>query len=104
MFVGTPHYSSPVQLAGDEVDHRADIYSSGVLLSEMFCGKLPFTGANTMEIYMAQMQQEPTKPSTLWPEVRPELENVILRCLKRVPGERYASATELGAALTQLRA
>ena len=42
-FVGTPHYSAPEQLAGEEVDQRADIYSSGVLMCEMFCGKLPFT-------------------------------------------------------------
>lgn len=104
MFVGTPHYSSPEQLAGDEVDHRSDIYSSGVLLSEMFCGKLPFTGANTMEIYMAQMQQTPIRPSEFWPEIPPALEEVILRCLARTPDERYQSVEELGAALASIRA
>jgi methyl-accepting chemotaxis protein len=104
MFVGTPHYSSPEQLAGDEVDHRADIYSSGVLLSEMFCGKLPFTGSNTMEIYMAQMQQSPIRPSEYWPEIPPELEAVILRCIARAPEDRFQSVGELGAALTAIRA
>jgi len=104
MFVGTPHYSSPEQLAGDEVDHRADIYSSGVLLSEMFCGKLPFTGANTMEIYMAQMQQMPIRPSEYWPEIPPELEQVILRCIARAPDDRFQSVGELGAALADIRA
>jgi hypothetical protein len=104
MFVGTPHYSSPEQLAGDEVDHRADIYSSGVLLSEMFCGKLPFTGANTMEIYMAQMQQSPIRPSEYWPEMPPELEVVILRCIARAAEDRYQSVGELGAALAAIRA
>lgn len=104
MFVGTPHYSAPEQLAGDEVDHRADIYSSGVLLSEMFCGKLPFTGANTMEIYMAQMQQTPIRPSEYWPEMPPELEAVILRCIARSPDDRYQSVGELGAALAAIRA
>lgn len=103
-FLGTPNYCAPEQLAGEEVDERADIYACGVLMTEMFCGGLPFSGNNTMDIYMAQMQQEPTKPSDLWPEIRPELEAVILRCLKRVPTERYASAAELGAALGQLRA
>ncbi len=104
MFVGTPHYSSPEQLAGDEVDHRADIYSSGVLLSEMFCGKLPFTGANTMEIYMAQMQQSPIRPSEYWPEIPPELEVVILRCIARSPEDRFPSVGDLGAALAAIRA
>ena len=104
MFVGTPHYSAPEQLAGDEVDHRADIYSSGVLLSEMFCGKLPYTGSNTMEIYMAQMQQAPIRPSEFWPEMPPELEMVILRCIARAPEDRYQSASDLGAALAAIRA
>ncbi|HVJ62999.1 MAG TPA: protein kinase [Tahibacter sp.] len=103
-FLGTPNYCAPEQLAGEEVDERADLYSCGVLMTEMFCGALPFSGSNTMEIYMAQMQQEPTRPSALWPEIRPELESLILRCLKRSAAERPASAAELAAALAQLRA
>ena len=48
-----------------------------------------------MDIYMAQMQDEPRKPSTLWPEVPPDLEAIILRCLRRAPSERFASAADL---------
>ena len=103
-FLGTPNYSPPEQLTGEEVDHRADIFSSGVLMCEMFCGKLPFTGSNTMEIYMAQMHQAPIKPSEYWPDIPPALEAVILRCLERKPGDRYGSALDLGQALSQLRA
>ena len=103
-FVGTPHYSAPEQLAGEEVDQRADIYASGVLMCEMFCGKLPYTGANTLEIYVAQMQQPPTKPSEHWPEIPPALENIILRCLQKMPAERFQSANELAHALAALRA
>jgi serine/threonine-protein kinase len=102
-FVGTPNYSPPEQLAGEEVDQRADIYSSGVLMCEMFCGKLPFSGSNTMEIYIAQTQQEPIKPSAYWPEIPPPMEAIILRCLKRLPQDRFASAAELAQALAQLR-
>lgn len=104
MFVGTPLYSAPEQLAGQEVDVRADIFSTGAMLSEMFCGGLPFGGASTAEIYMQQMQQPPILPSELWPEVPPALERIILRCLAREPGERYQSVAELGADLSQLRA
>jgi len=103
-FVGTPNYSAPEQLAGEEVDQRADIYASGVLMCEMFCGKLPYSGTNTLEIYIAQMQQAPIKPSEFWPEIPPALEAIILRCLNRLPAERYQSASELGAALGELRA
>jgi serine/threonine-protein kinase len=103
-FVGTPHYSSPEQLAGEEVDERSDIYSSGVMFCEMFCGRLPFTGANTMEIYLAQMQQEPIKPSEHWPEIPAPLEALILRCIARDPGARFQDANELATALAGLRA
>jgi serine/threonine-protein kinase len=57
-----------------------------------------------MEIYMAQMHQAPIKPSEYWPEIPPALEAVILHCLERKPADRYASALELGQALSQLRA
>ena len=70
----------------------------------MFCGGLPFTGANTMEIYQAQMRKAPILPSKYWPEIPPELEAVILNCLARSPADRYPSANELGQALSQLRA
>ena len=102
-FVGTPNYSPPEQLAGEELDQRADIYSSGVLMCEMFCGKLLFTGTNTLEIYMAQTQTEPIKPSEYWKEIPPTLEAIILRCLHKKPADRFASASELSQALAQLR-
>jgi len=103
-FLGTPNYCAPEQLTGDDVDERGDIYACGVVMSEMFCGGLPFNGANTMEIYQAQMRDEPARPSSLWPEIPPELEAVILRCLRSQREERYASAQDLNAALTELRA
>jgi serine/threonine-protein kinase len=103
-FIGTPNYCAPEQLTGDDVDERGDIYACGVVMSEMFCGGLPFTGANTMEIYEAQLRDEPILPSKLWPDIPRELEAVILRCLRRDREERYASARELNAALMELRA
>ena len=103
-FVGTPHYSAPEQLAGADIDQRADIYASGVLMCEMFCGKLPFSGGNTLEIYIAQMQQEPIKPSAIWPEIPSALDTIILRCLNKAPEDRYASAHDLAQALASLRA
>ena len=103
-FIGTPNYCAPEQLTGEDVDERGDIYACGVVMSETFCGGLPFTGSNTMEIYQAQMRDEPILPSKLWPEIPKELEAVILKCLRRDRDERYASARDLNAALTELRA
>jgi serine/threonine-protein kinase len=104
MYVGTPSYSAPEQLAGIDIDARADLYSAGVMLSEMFCGGLPYAGETTMEIYRQQLQEEPQRPSMLWPEIPPALEEIILRCIARERDERYQSAAELGADLAQLRA
>ena len=104
MYIGTPSYSAPEQLAGEEVDARADLYAAGVMLSEMFCGGLPYNGETTMEIYRQQLQQEPVRPSALWTEIPPSLEEIILRCIARDRSERYQSAAELGADLAHLRA
>jgi serine/threonine-protein kinase len=104
MFVGTPHYSAPEQLAGEEVDHRCDIYAAGVLMCEMFSGELPYRGSSTVEIYAAQLQGPPTPPSAGWPEIPPQLEALILRCIKRDRNERFPDVATLAAELGQLRA
>jgi eukaryotic-like serine/threonine-protein kinase len=103
MFVGTPNYSPPEALAGDEVDARSDVYSMGVMLCEMFCGSLPFKANNTMELYVAHSQTPPIAPSTLWPEIPKPLEAIILKCLEKPPASRFASAEALLDALNQLR-
>ena len=103
-FIGTPNYASPEQLSGMDLDQRSDIYSTGVMLCEMFCGKLPFSGGNTMELYVAHLQQPPIKPSVLWPDIPRPLEEVILKCLEKKPADRYASVADLLVALSGLRA
>jgi serine/threonine-protein kinase len=93
--VGTPQYLSPEQLQGHEPDIRADIYSCGMVFYEMFTGALPFTGASAMDIAMKHLQVQPAVPSTVWREVPPALDAVILRCLKKDPEERYRSVPDL---------
>ncbi len=103
-FLGTPNYASPEQLSGMDLDQRSDIYSTGVMLCEMFCGKLPFTGGNTMELYVAHLQQPPIKPSELWTDIPKPLEEIILKCLEKKPSDRYAAASDLLVGLSVLRA
>jgi class 3 adenylate cyclase/tRNA A-37 threonylcarbamoyl transferase component Bud32 len=93
--VGTPLYMSPEQLRGEEVDARADIYSTGVVLYEIFTGELPFKGASAMQIMLKHLEEPPPLPRTVWPEVPPKLESVILRCLEKDPAARYRSVEEL---------
>ena len=93
--LGTPLYMSPEQLRGEEADIRADIYSTGVVLFEIFTGELPFKGQSAMQIMLKHLEEPPPAPRTIWPEVPPKLEAVILRCLEKDPAARYRSVDEL---------
>jgi eukaryotic-like serine/threonine-protein kinase len=100
--VGTPQYMAPEQLKGGEVDARADLYATGVLLYEVFTGRLPFNGATPVEVASQHLNMPPPPPRESWPEIPPALEALLLRCLAKKPEERFASATELLATLDAL--
>ncbi|HEV7505013.1 MAG TPA: protein kinase [Thermoanaerobaculia bacterium] len=93
--VGTPQYLAPEVLQGAEADARADIYSSGIVLYEIFTGVLPFDGPTAMEVVVQHLRQEPAAPSSRWPEIPPALEIAILKCLKKDPEQRYRSVADL---------
>lgn len=102
--VGTPLYLSPEQLDGREPDVRADIYSTGVVLYELFSGELPFNAPNAVEIMMKHLREPAPSPRLHWPEIPPKLEAAILRCLEKDPAARYASVEELQRDLESLSA
>jgi serine/threonine-protein kinase len=82
---GTPHYMSPEQCAGTNVDQRTDIYAVGVMLYEMATGKVPFDADNLMGILTKHLYENPSPPHELPPpvDVTPALEAVILKCLSK---------------------
>jgi serine/threonine-protein kinase len=95
---GTPDYLSPEQVAGREIDHRADLYSVGVVLFKMLTGHLPFENfTETPSILLAHAEQDPPSFSKVNPEVSvPALVEAVVRsCLAKNPHERPASAREL---------
>jgi serine/threonine-protein kinase len=102
MVMGTPDYMPPEQAQGKTADFRADIYSLGVVLFEVFTGRLPFDGAGAMDVVIAHIQKAPPAPRTLNPSVPAELEAVILRCLQKAPDQRYARIEDLLADLGQV--
>jgi len=93
--VGTPHYLAPEQIEAKEPDKRSDVYACGVVLFELFTGRLPFDGASPMDVLMRHLQQPPPRPSELWPEIPPALEALILACLAKDPAARPRDAGEL---------
>jgi tRNA A-37 threonylcarbamoyl transferase component Bud32 len=94
---GTPHYMSPEQCAGRDVDHRTDIYAVGVMLYEMACGQVPFDADNLMGILTKHVYEQPIPPRNIPPPVNvpPGLEAIILKALAKQPDQRYQSMYEL---------
>lgn len=102
--MGTPTYMAPEQCTGaTNVDQRSDVYSVGCMLFEMLCGRPPFVGQPT-DVMVAKMRDEPPPPSSLQPEVWPELDAVVQKALARKPEDRYQSAAQLEEALGELLA
>jgi predicted Ser/Thr protein kinase len=93
--VGTPSYMSPEQALGQELDHRSDLFSIGVVLYELSTGQKPFTGRSFAEILDKIAHAQPTAIARLNYDVPPELERITLKCLQKSPNRRYQSAREL---------
>jgi serine/threonine-protein kinase len=96
---GTPAYMAPEQLAGEEVTVRSDIYSLGLVLYEIFTGKLPFESETLAGLKRARLESAPPSLTTLVKDVDPLVERVILRCLQTRPAARPGSALAVAAAL-----
>lgn len=97
--VGSPHYMAPEQMAAKEVDRRADIWSLGVVLFELVTGAVPFEGGSMAELYSALSADDAPPLSSFRQAVPPAFQEVVSRCLRKDPAERYARAGELAEAL-----
>ena len=97
--MGTPFYMSPEQIRGGAVDGRSDLYALGIMFYELLTGSVPFKEG---DIAYLHMHEEPPKLSLKNPEISKQLEDIILKCLKKTPEERYPSVDELLEALKAL--
>ncbi len=98
--IGTPQYMAPEQAAGDEdIDHRADLYSVGVVAYEMLAGHPLFSGTSVQQLLRAQIEEVPEPVGPLRPEIPAGLANAVMRCLAKRREDRWQSAGELLAEL-----
>jgi len=100
--LGTVGYMSPEQVRGQEADHRADIFSFGVILYEMLSGRRAFGGESAIEVMNAILKEEPPELTAMNHRVPQGLERLIRRCLEKQPERRFHSAHDLGYALEAL--
>src|SRR5579859_3311262 len=98
-FSGTPHYMSPESAQGKEQDLRSDVYALGVTLYESFARRRPFEADSLMRLVVLHAQEPPPPLRGIRPEVPPEVERVVHRCLEKDPTKRFQNAAEVADAL-----
>ncbi len=104
MIFGTPHYIAPEQATGADIDHRADLYSLGVILFRLATGRLPFEGTQGMQVVLKHLRELPPKPRTIDPTLPESLEELILSCLAKDRTHRPDDAEAVIAMLDRIAA
>jgi Tol biopolymer transport system component/predicted Ser/Thr protein kinase len=102
VLVGTAAYMSPEQAEGRKLDARSDIFSFGAVLYEMATGQKPFSGDSWLSLLTVILKEDPKPPREIVASIPPELEKIILRCLRKDPGRRYQTMADLKVALEDL--
>ena len=101
-FGGTPGYVAPEQVTGAKVDARSDIFSFGSMLYEMLTGRRAFRGATAAETIGEVLGRQPTPPREIVPDLPIELEQVVLRCLRKEPERRFQSIADVRVVLQDI--
>src|SRR5438552_772311 len=99
MVLGTPSYMSPEQLAGKRIEGRSDLFSLGVTLYQLLCGRLPFEGESMAQLMFKIASEPPTDILAINPALAPSLVAFVERALAKNPDERFQTGEEFGAAL-----
>lgn len=100
--LGSIYYMSPEQVKAERPDGRSDIYSVGITLYELVTGQRPIQGASHFVVMNAHLENRPTPPIELKPEIHPELSRIILKSLEKDPAARFQTAEEFRQALDAL--
>ncbi|WP_058867925.1 serine/threonine-protein kinase [Chloracidobacterium thermophilum] len=102
MIIGSPHYLSPEQCTGQELDARSDIYSLGIVLFEMLTGQVPFTAVTPVAVALLHANEPPPSLRKLNPEIPKALDDLVMSALAKSKTDRPASARELAEELARV--
>lgn len=97
--MGSVHYFSPEQARGGYVDEKSDIYSLGIVIFEMLTGTVPFDGENPVAVALMHINEEMPRPSSINPDIPPQIEEVVMKATDKLSINRYATADEMYDAL-----
>ena len=100
--LGTPQYMSPEQAAGEKLDGRSDLFSSGIMFYQMLTGQRPFAGDSLVALAVKIAKEEPTPIAKLRPDLPAALRRVVERCLAKAPDRRFQTGRELSDALSRV--
>lgn len=101
--VGTAGYMSPEQVQGQDIDHRSDIFSLGVILFEILSGQPPFKGVHETAIAYEVVNVDSPPMSSINPDIPPELDAIVMECLEKDPDERAQAARQVAVDLKRFK-
>jgi serine/threonine protein kinase len=93
--IGTPDYMAPEQVSGRRGDVRTDVYALGTILYEMLTGNLPYSGPNVYAVMRAKTSVDPQPPTKFVSDLDPQLQEIVLHAIERLPNNRYRAAVEM---------
>ncbi|MBQ8005411.1 MAG: serine/threonine protein kinase, partial [Clostridia bacterium] len=102
--IGTVYYISPEQAEGKAINQRSDLYSLGVMIYEMSCGRLPFYDESPISVALKQINDDPVPPRNINPSIPRGLEQITLSAMEKDPERRFQSATQMLRQLARLKA
>ncbi|MET0554981.1 MAG: protein kinase, partial [Vicinamibacteria bacterium] len=104
LVMGTPEYMSPEQARGEKIDFRSDIYALGIVIFELFTGRLPFRAETPLATILKHLQEAPPLDGPEGVRIPPPVREVLRKALAKNPNDRHTTVDELGQAMREARA